>query len=223
MVATSTIAGYTSSPEVFCIAGLPRPIMSFLIQYIDVIIIGSALFGFVVFIKLARGSGSKKAIMLACQYGDSDEVKALLKDTRWLAVISDPNGFTPLHVAALWGHDDIVVRLIRLKADINSRNRAGMTPLHGAAMAGHESTVRILLQHNADVNIQDNIGNTPLYLAAWDGHANVSSLLLSFGAELGAVTNKGESALDRAHLSGHQELINILVAEQARQGVGAAP
>ncbi len=179
-------------------------------QYLEYILAIGGIAAFIVFIKVARGSGKSKAIMLACQYGDEEEVRKTLLEVPWLARVSDTNGFTPLHVAALWGHVDIVQMLLKHKADPNAHNNAGMAPLHGAAMAGHMEVVQLLLEHGAEVNAADNIGNTPLYFAAWDGHEAVAKLLLDHGADRGAVTHKGESALQRANLHGHSGLVEIL-------------
>ena len=106
-------------------------------QYLEYILAIGGIAAFFVFIKVARGTGRSKAIMLACQYGDEDEVRKTLREVPWLACVSDANGFTPLHVAALWGHVDIVQMLFKYRADPNARNNAGMIPLHGAARAGH--------------------------------------------------------------------------------------
>ena len=51
----------------------------------------------------------------AAQSGDLAKVKALLKDNPDLVSSKDNNGGTPLHMAALGGHKDIVELLVATK------------------------------------------------------------------------------------------------------------
>jgi len=196
---------------------------AFVLEYLEYILGLGAIAIFILFVRVAKGSGRKKAIMLACQYGDTNEVRSLLQEVGYLATVWDSHGFTPLHVASLWGFEDIVLLLLKYKANVSARNQAGQTPLHGASMAGHEDVVRILLDRGADVNAKDNLGNTPLYFAAWDGQAAVTRLLLERGADLSVITDKGESALDRARLRGHDELVSLLTAEMNQRGLDTPP
>ena len=45
----------------------------------------------------------------------------------------DEHGFTPLHWASRKGHDDIVTRLVQMRANANARNCASDIPLHYSA------------------------------------------------------------------------------------------
>uniref|UniRef100_A0A8D2PFT1 Proteasome 26S subunit, non-ATPase 10 n=1 Tax=Zosterops lateralis melanops TaxID=1220523 RepID=A0A8D2PFT1_ZOSLA len=97
-------------------------------------------------------------------------------------------GWTPLHIAASAGRDEIVKALIAKGAHVNAVNQNGCTPLHyaiaimllenganpdatdhfestplhRAAAKGNLKMVQILVQHNATVDIRDSEGNTPL-------------------------------------------------------------
>ncbi len=43
----------------------------------------------------------------------------------------DPNGYTPVHAAASYGHRDLLYKLINVyNGDINVRDEDGDTPLH---------------------------------------------------------------------------------------------
>ncbi|MFW5856726.1 MAG: ankyrin repeat domain-containing protein [Planctomycetota bacterium] len=171
---------------------------------------------FIFFMRVARGSGRPRSIMVACQNGDFDEVRALLREARWLARSVDDNGLTPLHIAALAGFGDIVFQLLRYKADVNAENRAGMTPLHAAAMGGHSDVAEILVVHGAEVNRRDRLGNTPLYFAAWDGNLDVVNLLIAHGAELDAETVHQDTTLDRARRRGHHDVAQFLESRGAQ-------
>lgn len=71
-------------------------------------------------------------------------------------------GNTPLHCAALYGHQARMGLLVQHGADVNAYNLLlGMTPLHMAACCNHEKAVRVLLvEVGADANIKCNVGNT---------------------------------------------------------------
>ena len=48
--------------------------------------------------------------------------------------------------ASLFSHDDTLLYLLEMKADINVKNSTGKTPLMLASLCGSEETVRLLLQ-----------------------------------------------------------------------------
>lgn len=78
------------------------------------------------------------------------------------------NGWTPLHMAAAYGHLEKARLLINAGADVNRRREidASETPLMEAAMMGQPATVRLLLAHGANPSMRDTIFNrTPLEIA----------------------------------------------------------
>ena len=58
-------------------------------------------------------------------------------------------GYTPLHVAARYGHHQLATLLIRKGARVDDQDCSGATPLHIAALYGLADTVNVLLQMNA--------------------------------------------------------------------------
>lgn len=73
---------------------------------------------------------------------------------------------TLLHTAAYHGRAQVVEELLRRKADVNARNRAGHTPLYDCVtLDGTPEIALMLLKHGADPAIPDNGGKTPLQLA----------------------------------------------------------
>ena len=93
---------------------------------------------------------------------------------------------TALHLAATWGHVDVVeVLLAHRDVDVNVRALdAGKTPLHIAAQNGHVDVVRALLAHRG-VNVNAwSVGKvTPLCLANVYKRIDVAKCLLEHGAE----------------------------------------
>jgi len=60
----------------------------------------------------------------------------------------EPDGLTPLHVAAHRGSHELVEILLRKGASPDVRAHTGETPLELAKMAGHRAVVRMLTQRN---------------------------------------------------------------------------
>ena len=125
----------------------------------------------------------------AAQKGDLARGKALLKDNPDLVFSKDNNGTTSLHLAVrapryFAGYEDyqeIVVLLLKNKADVTARDQSGSTPLHWAAFGGYKDVVALLLENKAEINTRDNKGETPLHVAALEGNKDVVVLLRQHG------------------------------------------
>ena len=74
-------------------------------------------------------------------------------------------GYTPLHLAARYGHHQLATLLIRKGARVDDQDCSGATPLHIAALYGLADTVDVLLNMNATVEMKDKNGKTPLEVA----------------------------------------------------------
>ncbi|MGB0749576.1 MAG: ankyrin repeat domain-containing protein [Magnetospiraceae bacterium] len=89
-----------------------------------------------------------RALLSALHIGDTDRVKALLEGGAVEA--RDGYGQTPLILAAVKGHGDIVDYLISRGAKLNVTAKHGMTPLMLASLNGHGDIVKSLLKAGAD-------------------------------------------------------------------------
>ena len=72
-----------------------------------------------------------------------------------------------MHIAAYFGHVEIVKLLLERGANPNAKNNIGRTPLHYAAQEGCVDVVRVLLERGADPWIADKGGHIPLQ-QLWD-------------------------------------------------------
>lgn len=74
------------------------------------------------------------------------------------------DGQSPLHFAAIYGHEAIAEYLLKHKADASAQDSSGATPLHEAVRYGNLSIAELLLKNGANVNAKDNLGKTPIML-----------------------------------------------------------
>jgi len=103
-------------------------------------------------------------LIAAVQMGNAKKARSLL-DRGAEPNAKDRLGTTALHLAALWGHKDIVSMLIAQGADVNATDDERWTPLHVAAMKGNAELLEVLMAHGASQSIIDRKGKTPVDLA----------------------------------------------------------
>ncbi len=122
----------------------------------------------------------------AAALGRTDQLKVLLD--RGEAGLGDlsPDGWTPLHLAAFFGHRETAAMLIDRGADTAARsnNEIANTPLHAAIAGGRAAVVELLVERGADVNAVAN-GLTPLDIAAGREDQEMVTYLIAHGAERG--------------------------------------
>jgi ankyrin repeat protein len=116
-----------------------------------------------------------------------------------------PDGTTVLHIAAHFGHADLVSWLIRHGAPVDSvaRNPSLSRPIHHAVAAGSARVAIALLQAGADPNGPQRGGYTPLHLAAHRGDADLVDLLVAHGADVNLPSDDRQLPADLARARGH--------------------
>ncbi|XP_010987401.2 ankyrin repeat domain-containing protein 27 isoform X1 [Camelus dromedarius] len=129
--------------------------------------------------------------------------------------VTNQDGSSPLHVAALHGRVDLVLLLLKHGARVGARDASQAVPLHLACQNGHFQVVKYLLDSNAKPNKRDISGNTPLIYACSRGHHEVAALLLQHGASINAANSKGNTALHEAVIEKHVFVVELLLLHGA--------
>lgn len=152
----------------------------------------------------------------AAAVGDADRLTELLGGAPDLANGYNPEGLTPLGLAAHFGHLQAVEVLLDNGAAIDALSRSTRehvprnTALH-AAFAGHAWAVaEALIARGAGVGIADSAGMEPLHHAALHGNVQMVTLLLERGAAINARDGRGETPLTHALRRGHAEVAALL-------------
>jgi len=122
------------------------------------------------------------------------------------------DGWTPLHLAAFFGHSDLADALLDRGAPIDalSTNAMKNTPLHAAAAGGKTELVQLLLNRGANPNARQEGGWTALHSAAQAGNREMVEALLANGADINARADNNQGPLDLAMMSGKQEVAALL-------------
>jgi uncharacterized protein len=124
------------------------------------------------------------------------------------------DGWTPLHLAAFFGHAELADALLDRGAAVDSRSTNPMknTPLHAASAGGRLALVELLLKRGANPNATQEGGWTALHGAAQSGHQAMVEALLACGADANLRASNQQTALDMALMKGHQEVASMLEA-----------
>jgi uncharacterized protein len=159
-----------------------------------------------------RNEKGDPALILALRE-DSLKVANFLLTQRSVKVeLRNPQGESPLMIAAIKGHLGPAERLIQRGAEVN---KTGWTPLHYAASRAEPdgvAMVRLLLEHHAYIDAESPNRSTPLMLAAMYGHADVARLLLEEGADPSLRNEQGLTAVDFARRAERGDLADLIAA-----------
>ena len=191
----------------------------------------------------ARGERGERAVLLAIYFRRQEVLDALLAsgaefdvfeaaasgDRKRLTDLLDrhpssldgysADGWSPLHLAAHFGHADLVDLLVARGAQVAAVSKNGTTnmPLHAALAGGKEDAAGRLLRHGADPNAAGAAGWRPLHLAAANGLREAVSLLLDRGADPNVANDEGRTPLALALEKGRTEIVSLFRERGARR------
>jgi ankyrin repeat protein len=155
----------------------------------------------------AAMTGNLQLVRLLVQYG-----------ANLTALSTNQFGDLPIHLAAAFGHVNIVHWMLDNGVPVDIRNRMGATPLHSAAHNNRLEVARLLLDGGASVNAKviNSDNRTSLHEAAAQGSVDLVKLLLDRGADINAVTSdQNQTPLHWAEKVGNIGTADLLIQRGA--------
>lgn len=151
----------------------------------------------------------RHGLFLALQDGSLKAAEALIAWPKTNVEWRSPKDESPLMLAALKGHKDLVRKLIARDADVN---KPGWAPLHYAATGGHVEVMLILLEEHAFIDAESPNKSTPLMMAAMYGSSAAVRLLLEAGADPMVRNELGLTAVEFAQKANRSESAELIAS-----------
>jgi ankyrin repeat protein len=163
-------------------------------------------------VNLLVARGAALSLHEAAAAGEIERVERVIADPTVDANALSADGWTPLHLAAFFGHPKIVELLLANGADVAARstNANGNTPLHAALAANQKMIAGLLIGAGADVDAPDAGGWRPLHLAAANNNLDSMRTLIAQGADISAANKDGLTPLALAEQKNHREVAALL-------------
>lgn len=163
-------------------------------------------------------AGVRPDIYEAASIGRTELVAGLLNDDASLLDSYSPEGFTPLALAAHFGHIETLEFLIARGGNVNavSKHAMNVTPLHAALFGRRVEAAKILLAAGADVTPKrggsgwPRAGWTTLHYAAGFGFIELAQAFIDRGADLNVRDDEGKTPLQIAIEAGQPEAAELL-------------
>ncbi|XP_067660118.1 putative ankyrin repeat protein RF_0381 [Haliotis asinina] len=159
--------------------------------------------------------GDKETILhVACEGGNVEIIKHLLKQDFVDIDTRDISGWTPVMYGARHGHKNVFDVLVDKGADLSLVGRHKTNILHFACVGGNVEIIKYLLKYNiVDIDSRLDKGWTPIMQGASEGHKNVFDVLVKAGADLSLVAGNKETILHVACEGGNVEIIKYLLTQ----------
>jgi ankyrin repeat protein len=131
---------------------------------------------------------------------------------------------TPLIVAALLGHADVVRFLLDRGVDATKAEGKGYNAMHAAAFKGKRDVVQMLVDHGLPYDEPHTDGLTPFVRAVAMGSVEVARLFLRLGVDVDSTFNHEQhGTLSALQVASHPETRQLLERYKAAKDGGGEP
>ena len=128
----------------------------------------------------------------------------------------NPDGASPLTLAAERGHTPVVKYLVDVGAYPYSVTHQGCTALHLACVNGHVDACKLLIGvRDLELEAATNDGYTFLHLCAMGNHTHVMKILIGAGEDTDSRLPDGRTPMHIAAMEGHVDALRILLRARA--------
>eukprot|EP00752_Nemacystus_decipiens_P005462 g4948.t1 len=155
-------------------------------------------------------AGPPTQLHLAAEVGSAQTIHHLLSRGLFDVNHGNPEGCTPLIVAAARGHTDAVRTLIMNQASLSAVEHKGANALHASSQQGRLDATRLLIRHGSDLEAKTKFGYTCLHMAASRGQAHVMKVLVEAGANIESREHEGRTPLHVGAEGGHANVCKLL-------------
>ncbi len=176
-------------------------------------------------------SSNRTALHWAAYNGHDEILKLLFKNNdanplmkAWYWLVGsllapdskNKDGYTPLHIAALFGHNSVITIFIENGTNVSIKNNQnGFTPLLCASYKGHISTVLNLLDNGAVLDETNHNGENALHIATKEGHETTVDILAQHEELINTQNKNGYTPLVIAVRNNKYNIAKILLKHGA--------
>jgi len=151
----------------------------------------------------------------AIQQGNLVKIKSLIDEDPALLELKTEDGRTPLHVAVMGGHKELVEYLIEEGANIDAQDKDGRTPLLNAIMFKKSDLARTLIKKGADVKIKCKEGANAIVYTVFFGPEDLIEPILDSGQDVNEIYQGGATLMQGAAAISQTNVLNILLERGA--------
>lgn len=165
---------------------------------------------------LQKDEDERTPLHWACTSNNTEMVKQMMQFAQNVDLddLTDASGWTPVHIAAALGNEELVGLFLRHSPvpDVSLATSQGTTALHLATSKNHYEVVKQLVGAKVNVNVQDKRGQSALHRAASVGSQPIVKALVQEGkARVNVADKDGWTPLHHALAEGHGDVGALLV------------
>ena len=167
--------------------------------------------------------GPSNALHKAATLGSHELTATILRRQPIDIDRGNPDGVTPLMIAAQGGYPRVAKILLEKGANAKVTADNGFTALHCSCHGhvGHLEVAKMLVEAGgSDLEARDGSSMTPLHIAADRGHWQVASVLIKAGADVDTCQPCGSTPLFNAAFKGHIAAVRVLLLGKANPLLG---
>jgi ankyrin repeat protein len=159
----------------------------------------------------SQDSHHRSLLWWASGHGWENSVRVLLAADPAMVNVMDKYSVTPLMIAALYGHLEVIKMLLAEGAYVNIISRNGTTALWEAMTEKDEAIVKLLLDKGADIEAECGNYSNVLQAASAKGCDSIVEHLLKLGTNVNAYGGHFGTALQAASAEGYYSIVKCLL------------